>query len=145
MIQTLNIILFTSIEFSEIRTRLKDLSIEENRELFINLYRSWCHNPISTFSLCLMAYEYQHAYFLVRSFSKLDISVNFLLEIDKLVYLLESPIFTRSLSPPFLIYYFISLFSSFLYIIIIINNYYLIFKYYYLHYCYNYLLLLLFF
>ena len=81
-----------------------------------NHVRSWSHNPAATFSLCLLARAYEHAaalvfklYELLRmemlhsawccllvltvASSELQISVQFLVEIDKLVQLLESPIF----------------------------------------------------
>lgn len=94
MIQTLNIILLTSTEFSDMRKSLRDLREPTQVDLFITLYKSWCHNPTATFSLCLMARAYEHAYALVRRFAELEISVSLLVEIDKLVQLIESPIFT---------------------------------------------------
>eukprot|EP00005_Dracoamoeba_jomungandri_P010628 CAMPEP_0174267894 /NCGR_PEP_ID=MMETSP0439-20130205/35262_1 /TAXON_ID=0 /ORGANISM="Stereomyxa ramosa, Strain Chinc5" /LENGTH=723 /DNA_ID=CAMNT_0015355669 /DNA_START=67 /DNA_END=2238 /DNA_ORIENTATION=+ len=93
MIQHLNIILLTSTEFFELRTHLKKLSTPESRDLFSVLYRSWCHSPVATFSLCLLAQAYEHAANLVFKFANLEITVNFLMQIDKLVQLLESPIF----------------------------------------------------
>jgi len=62
--------------------------------LFTALYKSWCHNPVSTFSLCLLAQAYEHAANLLQSFADLDITVNLLIQIDKLVQLIESPVFT---------------------------------------------------
>jgi len=95
MIQTLNLILLTSVEFGGMRKNLKKLLDTENKDLFIKLYESWCYNPASTFSLCLVAEAYYHAYDLVCAFASLEITVNFLIEIDKLVQLIESPIFTE--------------------------------------------------
>ena len=97
MIQTLNLILLTSVEFGGMRKNLKKLLDTENKDLFIKLYESWCYNPASTFSLCLVAEAYYHAYDLVCAFASLEITVNFLIEIDKLVQLIESPIFTGNL------------------------------------------------
>eukprot|EP01102_Stenamoeba_stenopodia_P022271 TRINITY_DN921_c0_g1_i1.p1 TRINITY_DN921_c0_g1~~TRINITY_DN921_c0_g1_i1.p1 ORF type:complete len:588 (-),score=147.47 TRINITY_DN921_c0_g1_i1:139-1902(-) len=95
MIQTLNIILLTSTEFFELRTNLKNVShSKESRDLFCVLYRSWCHNSAATLSLCLLAQAYKHSTNLILKFSELEVTVNFLVEIDKLVQLLESPIFT---------------------------------------------------
>eukprot|EP01094_Clydonella_sp_ATCC50884_P026543 TRINITY_DN7317_c0_g1_i1.p1 TRINITY_DN7317_c0_g1~~TRINITY_DN7317_c0_g1_i1.p1 ORF type:complete len:692 (-),score=190.76 TRINITY_DN7317_c0_g1_i1:141-2159(-) len=93
MIQTLNVILLTSSELHEMRLNLKNLMSPESRDLFTTLYRSWSHNPAATFSLCLLAQAYEHAASLVLKFAELQISVQFLVEIDKLVQLLESPIF----------------------------------------------------
>jgi len=95
MIQTLNIILLTSPEFYQLRINLKNLPhSEENKNLFVTLYKSWCHNPAATLCLCLLAQQYSHSTSLVFKFSELEVTVNFLVEIDKLVQLLESPIFT---------------------------------------------------
>jgi vacuole morphology and inheritance protein 14 len=79
---------------------------------FVALFRSWCHNAVSTFSLCLLAQAYEQAYNLlqvlyvyrslppslmvtnVESSAELEMTVNMLIQIDKLVQLLESPVFT---------------------------------------------------
>jgi vacuole morphology and inheritance protein 14 len=29
--------------------------------LFSSLYRSWCHNAVAVFALCLLAQAYEHA------------------------------------------------------------------------------------
>jgi hypothetical protein len=68
--------------------------------LFSNLLspysHCWCHNPVSTFSLCLLAKAYDLSFALVKCFSQMeDISVGFLMQLDKLVFLLESPIFVH--------------------------------------------------
>jgi vacuole morphology and inheritance protein 14 len=60
MVQTLNLILLTSSELFELRSLLKQsLVTDQGRDLFISLYKSWCHNPVATFSLCLMAQCYE--------------------------------------------------------------------------------------
>ena len=94
MVQVLNLILMTCIEFSGMRKKLRNLLATEHKNLFIRLYKSWCHNPASTFSLCLVAQAYDHAYDLVCKFAEMELTVNFLVEVDKLVQLIESPIFT---------------------------------------------------
>ncbi|XP_057330110.1 protein VAC14 homolog [Microplitis mediator] len=94
MIQTLNVILLTSSELFELRNKLKDLKNEESRKLFVCLYESWCHNPVATMALCLLGQNYAHACDLVKSFANIEVTVEFLTEIDKLVQLIESPIFT---------------------------------------------------
>jgi vacuole morphology and inheritance protein 14 len=51
---------------------------------------------VATFSLCLLAQAYTLSFALVKRFSLMeDVSVGFLMQIDKLVYLLESPIFVH--------------------------------------------------
>lgn len=94
MVQTLNTILLTSTELFELRNRLKDLGTQESCGLFCCLYRSWCHNPVATISLCLLTQNYEHTCSLLHLFSDLEVTVEFLTEIDKLVQLIESPIFT---------------------------------------------------
>lgn len=94
MVQTLNTILLTSTELFELRNQLKDLHTKESCELFCCLYRSWCHNPVATISLCLLTQNYEHTCALLHVFSDLEVTVDFLTEIDKLVQLIESPIFT---------------------------------------------------
>lgn len=78
------------------------------------LFRSWCYNAVATFSLCLLAQAYEQAYNLLQilfgpfplphlrvctstdkySSAELEMTVNILIQIDKLVQLLESPVFT---------------------------------------------------
>ncbi|XP_063972003.1 protein VAC14 homolog [Diachasmimorpha longicaudata] len=94
MIQSLNVILLTSSELFDLRNKLKNLKSEESRNLFVCLYDSWCHNPVATVALCLLGQNYSHACDLVRSFANIEVTVEFLTEIDKLVQLIESPIFT---------------------------------------------------
>ena len=106
-------------ELFEVRKNLKNLKKKENADLFVILYRSWCHNPCATLSLCLLACVYEQGTLLiglphflkthlflfpsflpplphcfVGKFAELEITVGFLVEIDKLVQLIESPIFT---------------------------------------------------
>ncbi|XP_033328724.1 protein VAC14 homolog isoform X1 [Megalopta genalis] len=94
MIQTLNVILLTSSELFDLRNKLKDLDSIESCELFKCLYVSWCHNPVATVALCLLSQHYGHACNIIRSFENIEVTVEFLIEIDKLVQLIESPIFT---------------------------------------------------
>ncbi|XP_064641038.1 protein VAC14 homolog isoform X2 [Lineus longissimus] len=94
MVQTLNSILLTSTELFELRMQLKDLKTEESCKLFCCLYKSWCHSAIATVSLCLLAQTYKHACDILHLFGDIEVTVDFLTEIDKLVQLIESPIFT---------------------------------------------------
>ncbi|XP_030637789.1 protein VAC14 homolog [Chanos chanos] len=94
MVQTLNTILLTSAELFQLRNQLKDLHTQESCTLFCCLYRSWCHNPVATVSLCFLTQNYRHAYDLIQKFGDLEVTVDFLMEVDKLVQLIESPIFT---------------------------------------------------
>jgi len=93
MIQILNIILLTAPEVVDLKNSLKSLENEKSKEFFITLYKSWCHNPAAAFSICLLSQVYELSSELVFKFAELEVSVNLLVEIDKLVQLLESPIF----------------------------------------------------
>jgi vacuole morphology and inheritance protein 14 len=93
MITNLNMILITSPELSDFRKRLKNLETKDGQQLFIGLYKSWCHNSVATLSLCLLAQAYEHASNLLNIFTELEVTVSFLIQIDKLVQLLESPVF----------------------------------------------------
>ncbi|XP_033222290.1 protein VAC14 homolog isoform X2 [Belonocnema kinseyi] len=94
MVQTLNVILLTSSELFELRCKLKDLNSEESCNLFVCLYESWSHNPVATVALCLLSQNYAHACDLIKAFENIEVTVELLTEIDKLVQLIESPIFT---------------------------------------------------
>ncbi|KAG7390932.1 hypothetical protein PHYBOEH_006876 [Phytophthora boehmeriae] len=114
MVQTLNLILLTANELEHLRDILrrsfKPRASEDDVEVFTALFQSWCHNPIAAFSLCLLAQSYSLSAALISKlypFSlqiscyrvyntcsrHIDASVGFLMQIDKLVQLLESPIF----------------------------------------------------
>ncbi|KAG5350482.1 hypothetical protein C0989_010837 [Termitomyces sp. Mn162] len=95
MVQKLNIILITSPELADFRKRLKSLETrQDGQALFTTLYRSWCHNAVAVFSLCLLAQAYEHASNLLYIFADLEITVQMLVQVDKLVQLIESPVFT---------------------------------------------------
>jgi len=69
------------------------LTNDNSKDLFKTLYRSWCHNEVAAFALCLFVQVYEHATNLVLKLSEFEITVDTLMEIDKLVNLIESPIF----------------------------------------------------
>lgn len=94
MVQALNIILLTSSELSELRDLLKkSLVSAAGKDLFLSLYASWCHSPMAIISLCLLAQAYQHASSVIQSLVEEDINVKFLVQLDKLIHLLETPTF----------------------------------------------------
>ncbi|KAG6622326.1 VAC14 family protein [Phytophthora cinnamomi] len=97
MVQTLNLILLTANELEHLRDILRrsfqPRASEDDVQVFTALFRSWCHNPIAAFSLCLLAQSYSLSAALISKFADIDASVGFLMQIDKLVQLLESPIF----------------------------------------------------
>lgn len=94
MVQNLNNNLITAPELTDLRKRLRNLETRDGQMFFVTLFRSWCHNAVATFSLCLLAQAYEQAYHLLQIFAELEMTVNMLIQIDKLVQLLESPVFT---------------------------------------------------
>ncbi|KAK2855634.1 hypothetical protein FQN49_004992, partial [Arthroderma sp. PD_2] len=94
MVQNLNNNLITAPELADLRKRLRNLESKDGQMFFVALFRSWCHNSVATFSLCLLAQAYEQAYHLLQIFAELEMTVNMLIQIDKLVQLLESPVFT---------------------------------------------------
>ncbi|PKI83658.1 hypothetical protein MVES_002328 [Malassezia vespertilionis] len=94
MVQNLNMILVAAPELSSLRHRLRTLDEKKNQTLFTGLFHCWCHNAISAFCLCLLTQSYEHAYNLLRIIGEMDITLAMLIQIDKLVQLIESPIFT---------------------------------------------------
>ncbi|XP_041012987.1 protein VAC14 homolog isoform X5 [Juglans microcarpa x Juglans regia] len=94
LVQTLNLILLASSELSEVRDLLKNSLVNlAGKDLFVSLYASWCHSPMAIISLCLLAQTYQHASAVIQSLVEEDINVKFLVQLDKLIRLLETPIF----------------------------------------------------
>nr|XP_022907270.1 protein VAC14 homolog isoform X1 [Onthophagus taurus] len=93
MVEQLNFILLTSSELFELRTKLKNLDSQESCSLFCCLYKTWCHNPVATVALCFLSQCYNHVCDLIMLFGDLEVTKNLLSEIDKLVRLIESPIF----------------------------------------------------
>ncbi|TGJ80241.1 hypothetical protein E0Z10_g8518 [Xylaria hypoxylon] len=94
MVQNLNNNLITAPELADLRKRLRNLETKDGQMFFVALFRSWCYNAVATFSLCLLAQAYEAAYNLLQIFAELEMTVNILIQIDKLVQLIESPVFT---------------------------------------------------
>ncbi|CAE7392185.1 vac14, partial [Symbiodinium microadriaticum] len=97
IVQTLNLILLTAPELSPLRKTLQDcvLQPQSDEDIFTILFKCWSHNPVATFSLCLLSQTYDLSADLVHKFAEVDVTVGFLMQIDKLVQLIESPVFIR--------------------------------------------------
>ncbi|XP_020233089.1 protein VAC14 homolog isoform X3 [Cajanus cajan] len=94
MVQALNLILITSLELAEIRDLLKQSLVNPaGKDLYVSLYASWCHSPMAIISLCFLAQTYQHASSVIQSLLEEDINVKLLVQLDKLIRLMETPIF----------------------------------------------------
>ena len=75
-VQNLNIILLTAPELVQLRKGLKELKTDDSISLFLALYRSWCHSPVATFSLCLLAQVYDHACDLLSKFAEMEVRLS---------------------------------------------------------------------
>ncbi|QIW96536.1 hypothetical protein AMS68_002054 [Peltaster fructicola] len=94
MVQNLNNNLITAPELADLRKRLRNLDTRDGQTFFTVLFRAWCVNAVATFSLCLLSQAYEQAYNLLQIFADIEMTVTMLIQIDKLVQLLESPVFT---------------------------------------------------
>lgn len=95
MVDTLNLILLTAPELTSAWRKLRGLTEANSGDFFTALYGSWAHSPVALLSLCLLCGVYEHAAQLVALFADVPVTVGFLMQIDKLVQLLESPVFVH--------------------------------------------------
>lgn len=98
MVQTLSVILLTARELQHLRDRLRSFHSSKSPDpviaaFFVVLYEAFCHNAVATVSLCLLCELYEHATTLLVIIGGMDMTVEFLCELDKLVQLIESPVF----------------------------------------------------
>jgi vacuole morphology and inheritance protein 14 len=85
MVQSLNLILLTAAELQEVRAALK-ASFEPDADsadtaVFTALFGCWCHSPVSTFSLCLLARAYELSAAVVAEFAEVEVTVGFLMQV----------------------------------------------------------------
>ena len=85
MVQTLNLILLTAPELSMLRRSLKECfdpsASVSDCQMFASLFACWCHNPVATFSLCLLAQSYDLSAKLILKFAEVDVTVGFLMQV----------------------------------------------------------------
>ncbi|CCE61900.1 hypothetical protein TPHA_0B02280 [Tetrapisispora phaffii CBS 4417] len=92
MIQILSANLVTSQEAADLRKKLR---YGEDTYFFNILFKLWCHNPVSVLCLCFVAENYELAYNVLQCYVNYDLGMSDLVQLDMLVQLLESPVFTR--------------------------------------------------
>jgi vacuole morphology and inheritance protein 14 len=116
-VELLNLILLTSAELSDFRDSLRGCcdvaeaarsssgsasggsssgsGAGRDREVgvFLELFRCWVCNPVATISLCLLVHAYGLSARLVTRVIDMQVTVGLLMQVDKLVQLLESPVF----------------------------------------------------
>ncbi|KAK9805928.1 hypothetical protein WJX73_005859 [Symbiochloris irregularis] len=95
LVQALNLILLTAPELNNLRTLLKQAAANsDGAALRACLYKSWCHSAGAVLSLCLLSQAYGHASELVAAFADVPMTLEVLVQVDRLVQLLETPVFT---------------------------------------------------
>ncbi|GAX78869.1 hypothetical protein CEUSTIGMA_g6308.t1 [Chlamydomonas eustigma] len=95
MVQALNLILLTSPEVRELRDQLREAGASPpGAALFASLYPCWTHSTGAVLSLCFLAQAYDHAFDMIQCFRSLPMGAEVLLQMDRLVTLLETPCFT---------------------------------------------------
>jgi Vacuolar protein 14 C-terminal Fig4p binding len=100
-IQNMNHVIFNTEEAIALREVLKDCVIckadtdeyHRRSRVFQILHHSFSHNIASTVTMCLWVGAYRTAYLVINTINPLDINLMFLLEIDRLIELLERPLF----------------------------------------------------
>ncbi|CAI4225297.1 unnamed protein product [Auanema sp. JU1783] len=92
VVSMLHGVLLTATELFVLRDQLKDLKDPETVPLFECIFRCWCHRPIALLGLCLLSQHYSQAEKIALLLSKVDITLDVLIEVDKLVSMLESPV-----------------------------------------------------
>jgi vacuole morphology and inheritance protein 14 len=97
-IQALCYFLLTSTEpsLASLRKLLRSFAhAPQARSFFESLFNCWCVNPVSAFSLCLLAEVYELSASIVMNFTSLATNVSFLVQAERLVQILETPTFAR--------------------------------------------------
>lgn len=101
-VQQMNHVLFFTAETEPLREKIRDCigqakgiseKSRQRKRLFHILLHSFSHNLASTVSLCLLGGAFRTASLFLRHIDPLDINLVFLVELDKLVEMLERPLF----------------------------------------------------
>jgi vacuole morphology and inheritance protein 14 len=99
MMQALSLVLLASAEFAPVRDSLAHNQVagtdSDGEALFAELYPAWCNAPTAAVALCLLCGRWNLAYQLLRRFAQVEVTVSLLVELDKLVQLIESPVFVE--------------------------------------------------
>jgi len=97
MAQTLGLLLLSATELHGLRSEVRaSLRSAAGRSLFATLFTTWAHAPVAALALALLAEGYELAAWLVAELARGEATVGALLQLDRLVQLLESPIFVRT-------------------------------------------------
>mmetsp|Transcript_50986 Transcript_50986/g.58477 ORF Transcript_50986/g.58477 Transcript_50986/m.58477 type:complete len:517 (+) Transcript_50986:1-1551(+) len=96
MVQTLDILLLTEGDLYDLRCMLKESKFSDKNtgiKFFETLQEAWIYNPISTITLSLLAQQYELSFVVIQIFSEVEIQKEHLVQLGRLVLLLESPVF----------------------------------------------------
>jgi hypothetical protein len=90
MVRTLNLILLTSSELFMLRASIRKCwTSAAGRQLFRDLYGSWTHNAVATFSLCLLAQQYELAAAIVFRMADVEVTVGFLMQVGSITHVVS--------------------------------------------------------
>ncbi|KAK6729178.1 hypothetical protein RB195_006302 [Necator americanus] len=92
VVSMLHGVLLTATELFILRDQLRMLEGKDSISLFECVFRCWCHRPIALLGLCLLSQNYAQAAEIAMMLSKVDMTLDVLVEIDKLVNMIESPV-----------------------------------------------------
>lgn len=93
MVQNLTNILIMVPDLAPLRSTLKSLWLPQGAALFTQLFKAWGCNSVSALALCLLAEAYEHAFAVLQILASLDVKVSTLVQIDRLIQLIEGPVF----------------------------------------------------
>ncbi|KHJ92091.1 hypothetical protein OESDEN_08029 [Oesophagostomum dentatum] len=85
-------VLLTATELFILRDQLRMLEGKDAVSLFECVFRCWCYRPIALLGLCLLSQNYAQAAEIALMLSQVDMTLDVLVEIDKLVNMIESPV-----------------------------------------------------
>ncbi|KAH9597822.1 Vacuole morphology and inheritance protein 14 [Trypanosoma melophagium] len=91
----LSTLVLTSREFLPLREILRcSIGDERARKIFLGMYECWRYNSVAALSLCLLTRVYEHAFQLIKLMGVAELSAATLLQLERLVRLLETPVFS---------------------------------------------------
>ena len=94
MVMTLSLMLVTAPEFHHLRQILRDgVSNAATEKTFAALYGCWSHNAAWAICLCFLTKEYHEAHRIVLHIGSHEVNAHTLLQLDRLLQLLETPVF----------------------------------------------------
>lgn len=95
LVIVLNTMLLTSKELMPLREVLrKGVADDRARATLLGLYPCWCFDSTAAIALCLLTTAYGQAFRLVVRMGSSELSPQALVQVDRLVQLIESPVFS---------------------------------------------------